>query len=112
MKRIGKIVLFGVLALTLCGCLPGSHGAAAVGSGGWLAHLMLGFWHGMVAPLTFAMEMASKFAPDFVRSLPYGLWGPWYAFDSGEAGFAYNMGFCFGLFFLPSFVFVRPRILQ
>jgi hypothetical protein len=112
MKWFGKIVVFGALALGLSGCLAGSHAAAEMASNGWLGQLFLGFWHGFIAPITFSMGLFEQFFPRLFHALPYTLWGPWAAFDGAQAGFAYNMGFCFGLFFLPSFVFARPKILH
>jgi hypothetical protein len=111
MKWFAKIVLFGALSLGLAGCLAGTSAAAHVAADGWLAQLILGFWHGLIAPLTFSMAMFGQFFPKLMRALPYSFWGPWYAYDGREAGFAYNMGYCFGLFLIPSFLIARPKIL-
>ena len=112
MKRFLTFVLLGVIALTLTGCLAGSPEADQLVSTGWPGSLILGFWHGLIAPLSFLMEQLQNNYPGVLHTLPYEFWGPWHIYDTHNASFVYNIGFCFGLFFLPSFIWARPKILM
>ena len=111
MKRFGQFVLLGVAALALSSCMAGSTEARQMVSGGWLGQFLVGFWHGIVAPFTFVMSGLSMYYPDQLHTLPAILWGPWSVYDTQIAGFVYNIGFCFGLFLLPSLIWARPKIL-
>jgi hypothetical protein len=55
------------------------------------------------------MHLLQEHWPHFVLSLPPQFWGPWNIYEGRASGFAYNIGFCFGLFFLPAFLWPRPR---
>ena len=89
--------LMGVLAACAAGTPEADHAAA----GGALSLLVLGFWHGLIAPVTLIVEVLRKFAPSVVH-LPWHMYG-------GHAGVAYDIGFYFGLAGGPTFLGSRWR---
>jgi hypothetical protein len=68
-----------------------------------LSQLLLGFWHGVIAPATLIGEIINRFAP---HALPWTL----RLYESRGTGVAYDAGFYLGLAGAPSIVFAgRPR---
>jgi hypothetical protein len=112
MKSFGKVLLFGVLALSLTACLAGSREASNMSATGWVPSLLIGFWHGLIAPITFIMKGLATYYPDQLHVLPYIFWGPWEVYDGHLAGFVYNFGFCFGLLLPPALIWARPKVLM
>ena len=90
MKRILIFVGLAGLALTLAACAAGSAESQHAASGGVLSQLLLGFWHGLIAPLMLIVEVVNKFAPHLL---------PWDVrfYESRGTGVVYDVGFYFGL---------------
>ena len=79
-----------VLLLALGACVAGSAESQHAASGGVLSQLLLGFWHGLIAPVMLIIEVIDKFAPHLL---------PWSVrfYESRVTGVAYDVGFYFGL---------------
>lgn len=89
---IRRAVLFGVTvaALALGGCIAGSEASRHAAAGGFIVQLMLGLWHGVIAPMALVVEIVNHFAPSLL---------PWHArlYETGGTGVAYDIGFYLGL---------------
>jgi hypothetical protein len=90
MKRV--LIVIGVVgfALALGACAAGSAESQHAASGGFLGQLLLGFWHGLIAPVMLIVEVVDKFAPHLL---------PWSVriYESRGTGVVYDVGFYFGL---------------
>lgn len=100
MKRSAKIAVSVGILLTLAACAAGSPDAARAAGGGALSQLVLGFWHGIIAPITLLIEVLRRYVPGLIP------W-PWRLYQGGGASVPYDIGFYFGLAGGPSFVFWR-----
>jgi hypothetical protein len=89
-----------ILVLALGACAAGSGASEHAASGGLLAQLLLGFWHGLIAPLMLIIEVIDHFAPHLL---------PWSVrfYETRGTGFAYDIGFYFGLVGSPVFAGAR-----
>ena len=98
MKRILIFVGLAGLALTLAACAAESAESQHAASGGVLSQLLLGFWHGLIAPVMLIIEVIDKFAPHLL---------PWDVkfYESRGTGVVYDVGFYFGLAGGPPIVF-------
>lgn len=79
-----------VLLLALAACAAGSAESQHAASSGVLSQLLLGFWHGLIAPVTLLVELINKFAP---HVLPWTL----HLYESKGTGVLYDLGFYLGL---------------
>jgi hypothetical protein len=88
-RALTVAVVFG-LALVLAACAAGSGESQHAASGGVLAQLLLGFWHGLIAPVMLIVEVIDKFAPHLL---------PWSVriYEARGTGVVYDIGFYFGL---------------
>ncbi|HEY5107422.1 MAG TPA: hypothetical protein VII73_11735 [Caulobacteraceae bacterium] len=102
MKRSGAIVLAVGLACLLTACAAGSAESHQALAGGVLSQLVLGFWHGLIAPITLLVEVIRKLAPGIVP------W-PWRLYELKNTSVAYDVGFYFGLAGGPAAVWSRRR---
>lgn len=77
-------------ALALSGCIAGSEASHHAAAGGFLLQILLGFWHGVIAPVALIVELINHFAPSLL---------PWHAqlYETHGTGVAYDIGFYFGL---------------
>ena len=89
MKRFVIVVCVTVLMAGLAACAAGTPEAAHTAAGGPLSQLLLGFWHGIIAPLTLLVEVIQKLAPSLLH-LSWRMYG-------GGQSIAYDVGFYFGL---------------
>jgi hypothetical protein len=90
MKRALIVVGFIALGLALAACAAGSGESEHAASGGVLSQLLLGFWHGLIAPVMLIIEVLDKFAPHLL---------PWNVkfYEARGTGVVYDIGFYFGL---------------
>ena len=90
MKRTLIVVCLAGFALALAACAAGSAKSQHAASGGVLSQLLLGFWHGLIAPVMLIIEVIDKFAPHLL---------PWDVkfYESRGTGVIYDVGFYFGL---------------
>jgi len=90
MKRALIVVGLIALGLVLAACAAGSGESEHAASGGVLSQLLLGFWHGLIAPVMLIIEVLDKFAPHLL---------PWNVkfYEARGTGVVYDIGFYFGL---------------
>jgi hypothetical protein len=103
MKRALTVTLVVVVGLALAACAAGSAESEHAASGGLIAQLALGFWHGLIAPLMLIVEIVDKFAPHLL---------PWSVkfYEARGTGVFYDIGFYLGLAGSPVLVlYRRPR---
>ena len=95
-----QLLAFAALALVLTACAAGTHDADQAASGGLISQLVLGFWHGIIAPLTLLVEVIRRFIPGII---------PWdvHMFETGKVSIPYDVGFYFGITSGPSFLWSR-----
>jgi hypothetical protein len=86
--------------LALGACVAGSGESAHAADGGALAQFFLGFWHGIIGPVTLILELVNRF-------LPHAL--PWKAhlYETKATGAAYDLGFYLGLAGSPVIIWSR-----
>lgn len=101
MKKLVTVACAVALLGALAACAAGTPEASHAAAGGPLAQLLLGFWHGIIAPLTLLVEVIDKFAPG-VLHLSWRMYG-------GGQSVAYDIGFYFGLAGGPSLFWSRWR---
>ena len=79
-----------LLVLALGACVAGSAESQHAASGGLLTQILLGFWHGLIAPVMLIIEVVDKFAPKLL---------PWSVkfYEVRGTGVVYDIGFYFGL---------------
>jgi hypothetical protein len=92
--QVGKYAVFALLLVGLCACAAGSHDAQQSVQAGGISTFVLGFWHGLIAPLTLLVELINEFA---TGTLP---WSP-RMYQEG-AGVVYDIGFFIGIIAGPS----------
>lgn len=90
MRTFAKIAGLGLLLVLVAACVPGSAESHQAAAGGWISQLLLGFWQGIIAPLTLLGEVVNKFAP---HALPWTL----HMYETTGASMPYDVGFYFGL---------------
>jgi hypothetical protein len=100
MKRVVTLTAFALLALTLVACAAGSPQAHQAVAGGPIALLALGFWHGLIAPITLIVEILNTFAPGLIPV-------HWHMYEATAVSMPYDVGFYFGLAGGPSLFFIR-----
>jgi len=102
MNRFGKIVLAVAILSVLTACAAGSAESRHAADGGVVSQLLLGFWHGIIAPVTLLVEVIRKLAPGF---LPW----PLRLYETANTSVAYDVGFYFGMAGGPTIVWSRWR---
>jgi hypothetical protein len=102
-SRLSIAVIVG-LGLLLAACAAGSPDARQAAGGGPLSLLVMGFWHGLIAPITLIIEVIQGFFPG-VLPIPQ----PWHLYETQAAGMPYDVGFYFGLAGGPTFAYSRWR---
>jgi hypothetical protein len=97
-RHIPKIAAFAVLLLVLSACVAGSEESHHAAAGGLLSQGLLGFWHGIIAPLTLLGEVINALAPHIL---------PWtvHMYEPAGTGWAYDVGFYLGLVGGPGVIF-------
>ncbi len=100
-RTIVAVCFIAASACVLAACAAGTPEASHAAAGGPLAQLLLGFWHGIIAPITLLVELIAKFAPGALHL-------PWRMYGGGDS-VAYDVGFYFGLAGGPSFFWSRWR---
>jgi hypothetical protein len=97
-----RIVLAIGSTLLLAACAAGTPDAARTASEGPISQIVLGFWHGLIAPVTLIVEVINRFLPGV---LPL----PWHLYETKAASVPYDVGFYFGLAGGPTFFVSRWR---
>jgi len=99
MRLFANVLLFGAFAMVLAACAAGTPDASQAAAGGPLSQLVLGFWHGLIAPITLLIEVIHRYAPSVLK-LSWHMYG-------GNGSVPYDIGFYFGLAGGPSFIIWR-----
>ncbi len=97
-RNLAKIAVVTVLLLALSACVAGSGESHHAAAGGPLSQGLLGFWQGIIAPLTLLGEVINHFAP---HTLPWEV----HMYETTGTGWAYDIGFYFGLLGGPGAIF-------
>jgi len=102
MSKTVKIVVAVAVVLALSACAAGSGESQHAAAGGPISQLLLGLWHGLIAPITLIVEVINKFAPHLL---------PWNVrlYEARDTGVLYDIGFYFGLAGSPVVVWGRWR---
>lgn len=79
-----------IAVLALAACAAGSAESQHAAAGGLLSELLLGFWHGLIAPITLIVEIVNRLAP---HPLPWSV----RLYEAKGTGVAYDAGFYLGL---------------
>jgi hypothetical protein len=90
MTRAPWIACAAIVLLTLSACAAGSAESQHAASAGVLSQVLLGFWHGLIAPVTLIVEIVNRFAP---HALPWTV----RLYEAKGTGVAYDIGFYLGL---------------
>ncbi|PZO48089.1 MAG: hypothetical protein DCF16_16850 [Alphaproteobacteria bacterium] len=93
-NKTAKYVGIALLAVGLGACAAGSGDSQQAAESGGIALLVLGFWHGLIAPLTLIVSAINEFASG---ALP---WAPRMYQEGG--GVIYDIGFFVGIIGGPS----------
>jgi hypothetical protein len=98
MQRFIKIASAATLVLALAACAAGSADSHHAAAGGLFSQLLLGFWHGIIAPLMLIVEVVNRLVPHLL---------PWNVrmYETSATGAAYDVGFYFGLLGGPGAIF-------
>lgn len=102
MKTFVKITIAAAALLALAACAAGSADSHHAADGGVFSLLLLGFWHGLIAPITLIVELINAFAPSL---LPFSA----HMYETKAASVFYDLGFYLGLAGGPGIVIHRSR---
>ena len=97
-RNLIKLAGLAVVVLALGACVAGSEESHHAAAGGLFSQLLLGFWQGIIAPATLLVEVINHFAP---KSLPWDV----HMYEATGTGWAYDVGFYFGLLGGPGAIF-------
>lgn len=100
--NIGKLGLVALTVLALSACVATSAESSQAAEAGALSEVMLGFWHGIIAPITLIGEIIEAVAPSLL---------PWTfrVYESQNTGVLYDVGFFVGLMAGPSVFWSSTR---
>lgn len=105
MKNVSKIAAASLLLLTLAACAAGTAESHTAVAGGLLTQLVVGFWHGLIAPITLLVEVFNKLVPGV---LPVA----WRLYETSNPSVPYDVGFYLGLAGGPGVFLSRRRRLR
>lgn len=95
MNQFTKVATGAVLLATLAACAAGSDAAHQAVQGGAASALVVGFWHGLIAPITLLVEVLNALTPGTIA------WTPRF-YETGGANVFYDVGFFVGVIAGPS----------
>lgn len=95
--KILKLAAAALLLMGLAACVAGTDQSQQAAQGGSVAEVVLGFWHGLIAPVTLVGEIINELVPALL---------PWTfgMYEKQNTGLLYDVGFFVGLFATPSFL--------
>jgi hypothetical protein len=95
--KILPIIAGLALVLAVSACAAGTSESHQAVQNGVLNELLLGFWHGLIAPFTLIGEIIDKVAPGAL---------PWRVrfYEARDTDVIYDVGFFIGLFGGPSVI--------
>lgn len=89
MKRSVNLAFALGLVLGLSACAAGSAESAHAASSGLLQQFLLGFWHGLIAPVMLIVEVIKHFDPHLPWTVRF--------YEPKGTGVAYDVAFYLGL---------------
>ena len=95
MRQSVKIALGAVALTALSACVAGSPESQHAAASGLVSQVVLGFWHGIIAPVTLIVEIINRLAP---HALPWDV----HLYEAKDTGVPYDVGFYLGLVGGPS----------
>jgi hypothetical protein len=95
MSRLTKWAPAAAALFLLTACAAGSQASAQAAEAGSVSQLLLGFWHGIIAPIALIGEIITKLSPG---TLPWSV----QLYEARHAGVLYDVGFYVGLISGPS----------
>ena len=90
MRTSARLVFAVVLISLLAACVAGSADSQHAAQSGVISQLVLGLWHGIIAPFTLIGEIINRIAPGLL---------PWKIgfFETANHDVLYDIGFYFGI---------------
>jgi hypothetical protein len=100
--NIAKLALLALTVLGVTACVATSAASGQAAQGGSISEIMLGFWHGIIAPVILIGEIVEAVAPSIL---------PWTfrIYESQNTGVLYDVGFFVGLLAGPSLFWNSSR---
>jgi hypothetical protein len=102
MRTGPKLVAVCALALLLAACAAGGVESGQAAHGGALSLLLLGLWHGIIAPITLLVEIGHRLWP---HTIPWAM----RLYETRANSVVYDIGFFLGLGGGPSIAWARAR---
>ena len=102
MMKLTNATLVAVLSASLVACAAGTAASHQALAGGPLPVVILGFWHGLIAPITLIGEIIKALSPGALR------W-PFKFYENEASSVLYDLGFFVGLIGGPSALFGASR---
>ena len=102
MKTGAKILTACILLLLLAACAAGGIESGQSAHGGTLSLFFLGFWHGIIAPVTLLVEIGHKLWP---HTIPWAI----RLYETRADSVVYDVGFFLGLGGGPSLAWRGAR---
>jgi hypothetical protein len=87
---VGKVAVGAIILLCTAGCAAGSAASHHAAGQGPLYQIILGFWHGLIAPVTLLLEIIDRLVP---HALPWRF----RLYEVSASGVPYDIGFYIGL---------------
>jgi hypothetical protein len=97
-----KMAPLALLAAGLAACAAGSEASQHAAQSGTVAQILLGFWHGLIAPFTLIGEIINQLAP---HALPW----TFRFYETQHTGVLYDVGFLISLLAGPSILWTGRR---
>jgi hypothetical protein len=104
--NIAKLALLALTVLGLTACVATSAASGQAAQGGTISEIMLGFWHGIIAPVVLIGEIIEAVSPSIL---------PWAfrVYETQNTGVLYDVGFFIGLLTGPSLLWTsRGRLVR
>ena len=100
MFKYQKPAAAALLLLALGACAAGSPESAHAAQGGAVSEVILGYWHGLISPITLIGEIIQKLSPQIL---------PWSFrfYEPSGTGVLYDLGFFIGLISGPSILSIN-----
>ena len=100
--NMSRLALIASLLFGLAACAAASDASAQAAQGGSVSEIVLGFWHGLIAPVMLIGEIIETLAPTVL---------PWTfrIYETQATGVLYDVGFVIGLVGGPSLLLTSRR---
>jgi hypothetical protein len=100
--NIAKLALLALTVLGLTACVATSAESGQAAQEGSISEIMLGFWHGIIAPVVLLGEIIEAVSPSIL---------PWSfrVYEAEHTGVLYDVGFFVGLLAGPSLLWTSRR---